>query len=173
MSKPKDAEVNADGGAGAENTESPAATENTGADIAAPEQTAGANVTTETTQAGADEASIAESIRRARSRIESDAEATAAAKSLTTPDATYTRGAPEGVNVNRAVSAGHPAITTYEDALEAGYFGVAPGHANTEGLSVAAVTARDRALGLPGSRGLKGASLNGTGAELKPAQTKD
>jgi hypothetical protein len=66
-------------------------------------------------------------------------------------------------NVNTATPEGAPMVTTYEDALEAGYFGVAPGHANTAKMSVAAVTERDRKLGLPGTKGLKGAVVNGSG----------
>lgn len=106
-------------------------------------------------QAKADaQQSIAEQDQRAQ-----DARQDAAA------DATYAGGV-AGANVNFAVPADSgPAITTYEDALEAGYMGIAAGHANTAKMSVAAVTARDQKLGLPGTRGLKGGVVNGAGDE--------
>ena len=112
--------------------------------------------------AGAQEDAVTRSMQEdAQASIKQAAESAQAAKADTTPDATYVRGA-EG-NVNFAVPADAPIVTTYEDALEAGYLGVAPGYANTEGYSVAAVTARDRKFGLPGT-GAKGAVVNGDDA---------
>lgn len=90
-----------------------------------------------------------------------------------TPDATYSQGAPAGVNVDRAVPDGAPMTTTYEEALEAGYFGYTPGHANTDKLSVSAVTARDAKLGLAGTRGLVNAVVNGPEAAPTTAKPRE
>jgi len=135
----KDKAQTADGGAGS------------------PMNAAKADIVTADTQ-GYDDA-VAQQMRDAQAIQQKDAEAMVNAREFTTPDATYSRGV-EGANVNVAAPKDAPVIATYEDALEAGYFGVAAGHANTEGYSVAAVTARDRKLGLPGT-GTKGAVVNG------------
>jgi hypothetical protein len=82
--------------------------------------------------------------------------------------ATYAKGTP-GIDPNVAVQNDAPLISTYSDALEAGYFGMAAGHANTAKMSVAAVTERDRAMGLPGTKGMAGASVNGAGKDAKDA----
>jgi hypothetical protein len=105
---------------------------------------------------------VAKAMQEAQVAQEQSAADAVAAREFTTPDATYSRGV-EGANVNTAIpasAADAPLISTYEDALEAGYLGVAAGHHNTEKLSVAAVTERDRRLGLPGTKGLKGAVVN-------------
>lgn len=86
------------------------------------------------------------------------------ARSFTDPSATYVRGV-EGANVNVAAPKDAPVISTYEQAQEAGYFGVAPGYANTDKLSVQAVAERDRKLGLPGTKGLTGSVVNGAGGD--------
>lgn len=114
----------------------------------------------------------AEAQDAAKTKIAEAQAATEAARATTTPDATYLRGVP-GANVNTAVPKDAPVISTYEDALEAGYFGVAPGHANTAKLSVAAVTERDRAVGLAGTKGLKGAVVNGPTDDPNTAKPAD
>lgn len=114
---------------------------------------------------------VAEAMRAAQASQEQAAADMVAARETTTPDATYVRGV-EGANVNVAAPKDAPVISTYEDALEAGYFGVAPGHANTERLSVAAVTQRDAALGLPGTKALRGAVVNASEGDAKAAKGK-
>jgi len=83
----------------------------------------------------------------------------APASSGASPDATYSEGI-KGGNVNFAVPADAVQTTTYEEALEAGYLGYTPGADNTEKMSVAAVTARDKAVGMPGTSGKQGAVVN-------------
>lgn len=114
---------------------------------------------------------VAEAMRAAQASQEQAAADMVAAREVTTPDATYVRGV-EGANVNVAAPKDAPVISTYEDALEHGYFGVAPGHANTDKLSVAAVTQRDAALGLPGTKALRGAVVNASEADPKAAKGK-
>lgn len=121
-------------------------------------------------QVEAAKADVAAAMREAQAVQEANAEAMVSARDLTTPDATYARGV-EGANVNIAAPKDAPVISTYEDALEAGYFGVAAGHANTDKLSVAAVTERDRKLGLIGRSAVKGAVVNGAGTDAAAAKT--
>jgi hypothetical protein len=132
------------------------------------------DVDAQTSQAdavGASTDGLAEAMRDAQAAQEAAAADAVAARAMTDPSATYVRGV-EGANVNVAAPKDAPVIRTYEDAQEAGYFGVAAGHANTDKLSVAAVTQRDRALGLPGTKGLSGAVVNGAEGDTKTAKGK-
>jgi hypothetical protein len=117
---------------------------------------------TQTADGAAGAEDISQAIKDAQASIDQSAADAKDAEAFTTPDATYSRGVP-GAQVNQAVPDDAFVVDTYDDALEAGYFGYAPGHANTEGMTVAAVTARDRKLGLPGT-GAKGAVVNGDDA---------
>lgn len=117
-------------------------------------------------------AGLTDAMGAAQDQIQAEAQATAdaLANPAVTPDDTYHQGVP-GANINLATSPDAPVISTYADALEAGYLGTAAGHANTDKMSVAAVVARDQSVGVPNS-GKQGAVVNGNAASTDTAKTK-